>query len=89
MLLILRDRSQTFVTDLRWSLLVRFIKRYRRFPIFTAPSDLLNAFGSNLPLLFIGSIYGVATAGAYALAQRTLGMPLMLIGSAFSDAYRQ
>jgi O-antigen/teichoic acid export membrane protein len=29
------------------------------------------------------------TAGAYALAQRTLGTPLMLIGSAFSDAYRQ
>lgn len=89
MLFVLRDSNQPFVTSLRWSLLARLIKRYRRFPFFTGPSDLLNAFGSNLPLLFIGSIYGVATAGAYALAQRTLGMPLMLIGSAFSDAYRQ
>ncbi len=89
MLFLLRDSSQPFVTSLRWSLITRLIKRYRRFPFFTAPSDLLNAVGSNMPLLFIGSIYGMSTAGAYALAQRTLGIPLMLIGSAFSDAYRQ
>lgn len=89
MLLLLRDSSQPFFTSLSWSLLARCCTRYRRFPVFTAPSDLLNALGANLPLLFIGSIYGVATAGAYALAQRTLGTPLMLIGSAFSDAYRQ
>jgi O-antigen/teichoic acid export membrane protein len=89
MLLLLRDSSQPFFTSLRWSLLARCSTRYRRFPVFTAPSDLLNALATNLPLLFIGSIYGVATAGAYALAQRTLGMPLMLIGAAFCDAYRQ
>jgi O-antigen/teichoic acid export membrane protein len=89
MLLLLRDSSQPFFTSLRWSLLARCSTRYRRFPVFTAPSDLLNALGTNLPLLFIGSIYGVATAGAYAMAQRALGMPLMLIGAAFSDAYRQ
>lgn len=88
-LLLLRDRRHPFATRLRWSLLARCSARYRRFPVFTAPSDLLNALGANLPMLFIGSIYGLATAGAYALAQRTLGMPLMLIGSAFSDAYRQ
>lgn len=89
LLFLMRDSNQIFFTSLRLSLLVSLIKRYRRFPVFTAPSDLLNALGTNLPLLFIGSIYGVATAGAYTLAQRTLGSPLMLIGSAFSDAYRQ
>lgn len=88
-LVLLRDRRQTFTTRLRWSLLARCSSRYMRFPVFTAPSDLLNGLGANLPMLFIGSIYGLSTAGAYALAQRTLGMPLMLIGSAFSDAYRQ
>ena len=88
-LMLLRDRRQPFTTRLRWSLLARCGARYQRFPMFTAPSDLLNSLGANLPMLFIGSIYGLATAGAYALAQRTLGMPLMLIGSAFSDAYRQ
>lgn len=89
MLLLLRDSKKPLVTALRWSLLTRYSTRYRRFPIFTSPSDLLNALGANLPLLFIGSIYGMAAAGAYALAQRTLGMPLTLIGSAFSDVYRQ
>jgi O-antigen/teichoic acid export membrane protein len=88
-LVLLRDRHQPFNTRLRWSLLARCSARYRRFPVFTAPSDLLNGLGTNLPMLFIGSTYGLAAAGAYALAQRTLGTPLMLIGSAFSDAYRQ
>ncbi len=88
-LLLLRDSSQPFFTSLRVSLLVRYIKRHHRFPIFTVPSDLLNALGANLPILFIGSIYGMTTAGAYMLAQRMLGIPLMLVGSAFSDAYRQ
>lgn len=89
MLVLLRDRRQPFTTRLRWSLLARCSARYRRFPVFTAPSDLLNGLGANLPMLFIGSTYGLAAAGAYALAQRTLGTPLQLIGSAFSDAYRQ
>jgi len=85
----LRDRRRPFVTGLRWSLIARCGVRFRRFPKYTAPSDLLNVLGANLPMLFIGTTYGVAAAGAYALAQRTLGTPLMLIGSAFSDAYRQ
>ncbi len=88
-LLLQRDRCKPFITPLRWSLLVRSAVLYQRFPIFTAPSDMLNSLGANLPMLFIGSTYGLVTAGAFTLAQRTLGMPLMLIGSAFSDAYRQ
>ncbi len=88
-LVLLRDRRQLYVTRIRWSLLARCSARYRRFPVFTVASDLLNGLGSNLPMLFIGSTYGLAAGGAYALAQRTLGTPLMLIGSAFSDAYRQ
>lgn len=89
LLLQLQKQEKFALLRMRWSLLWRFFKRYRRFSIFTTPSDLINAFSANLPMLFVGSFFGLAAAGSYALAQRTLGLPLMLIGSAFSDAYRQ
>lgn len=88
-LVALRPRHQPLRVPLRTRLLWACARRYRRFPMFTAPSDLLNALGANMPVLFIGSIFGMAPAGAFAMAQRTLGTPLMLVGSAFSDTYRQ
>lgn len=63
--------------------------RHWRFALYTSPADLLNALSSNLPALFLGALYGTAATGAYVLAQRLIGTPLMLIGSAFSDLYRQ
>lgn len=64
-------------------------RRNWRFAIFTSPADFLNSLASNLPALFLGALYGTAATGAYVLAQRIVGTPLMLIGSAFSDLYRQ
>jgi O-antigen/teichoic acid export membrane protein len=75
--------------DFRLSCLVLVGRKYWRFAVFTSPADLMNALASNLPTFFIGALYGNAVAGAYVLAQRIFGTPLMLIGSSFSDIYRQ
>lgn len=64
-------------------------RRHWRFAVFTSPADLLNASASNLPALFLGALFGTTATGAYVLTQRLLGTPLMLIGSAFADLYRQ
>lgn len=88
-MLTLRDSKITIATGLRKSLLVRSFKRYKRFPLFTVPSDLLNVLAANVPMIFLSGIHGDAVAGAYTLAQRVLATPLMLLGSAFSDVYRQ
>lgn len=64
-------------------------RRHWRFALFTSPADLLNASASNLPALFLGALFGTTATGAYVLTQRLLGTPLMLIGSAFADLYRQ
>ncbi len=67
----------------------RCARRYRRFPLFTVPSDLLSVLTNSLPILLIGGTWGLAAAGAYTLAHRVLGTPLAMLGSAFADAYRQ
>lgn len=69
--------------------LLRCARRYRRFPLFTVPSEFLSALTASLPTLLIGGVWGLEAAGAYTLAQRVLGTPLSMLGSAFTDAYRQ
>lgn len=75
--------------DFRRSRVNVVARRNWRFAIFTSPADFLNSLASNLPALFLGALYGTSATGAYVLAQRVVGTPLMLIGSAFSDLYRQ
>lgn len=88
---LIRTKKFREATDLDFGSIkmVQVARRYWRFALFTSPADLLNAFASNLPSLFLGAIYGPAATGAYVLTQRIVGTPLMLIGSAFSDLYRQ
>lgn len=61
--------------------------RYRRFPILSGPSALLNTFGLELPVLLVVAFFGAATGGQYALAQRAIGLPAILVGSAIAQVY--
>lgn len=85
----LQRNDTRFIPIFRRSRLTAVAQRHWRFAMYTSPADLLNALASNLPALSLGALYGTAATGAYVLAQRLLGTPLMLIGSAFADLYRQ
>jgi len=68
-----------------WSGMVTAAKRYRNFPIFSAPSGLLNTLGVQLPVLFITSFYGSKVLGFYGLANSVVNLPMVLIGASISD----
>lgn len=65
------------------------LKRYRRFPIYSPWSALLNAASWQLPVLLIGSLFSTATAGFYSLGFRILQIPMNLIGKAISKVLFQ
>jgi O-antigen/teichoic acid export membrane protein len=67
--------------------IVAAAKRYRRFPTLAAPSAFLNAIGIQLPLLLFVGIYGAAAGGLFALAQRVIGLPLVLIAIPAGHTY--
>ena len=62
-------------------------KRYRDFPLYRAPGQLLNAVTHGLPVLMISSFYGPASAGFYALGVGVLGMPSALIAKSVGDVF--
>lgn len=66
-----------------------FWSRYRRFPIYSLPADTVNTAAGQLPLTILAARYGADVAGFVALAFRTLGAPISLLGSAVLDVFKR
>ncbi|MDR2997030.1 MAG: lipopolysaccharide biosynthesis protein [Microbacterium sp.] len=55
---------------------------YWRFPAVFAPSALLNALGTQAPVIFVVAWFGVDAGGQVGMAERIVGLPLVLVGAA-------
>jgi O-antigen/teichoic acid export membrane protein len=81
------SRSRTAMRAIRWSTLRNAAVRYRRFPLISCGSALINTAGIAIPAILIAQFYGARTLGWYALGDRVLGAPVILIGQAVSQVY--
>ena len=61
--------------------------RYRRFPMISGGSALLNSLGRNLPPLLLAAYYPAHVVGWFALSQRIVSMPATLVGDAVAKVY--
>jgi lipopolysaccharide exporter len=61
--------------------------RFRRFPLLSSGSALLNAATLQAPLLLLAAFYDPRTAGLFALGQRVLAAPMSLVGTAIANVY--
>lgn len=60
---------------------------YRSFPAYRLPSQLLQIFASQAPLLLTAALYDAQTTGQLGLAMMTLALPMNLLGHSTSKAY--
>jgi O-antigen/teichoic acid export membrane protein len=61
--------------------------RYRRFPIYSTGSAVLNQLGLQAPLLLLVALYGTQTGGHYLLAQRVAALPLILVAGSVGQVF--
>jgi O-antigen/teichoic acid export membrane protein len=80
-------RSWDVCRLVRWRTMWSAAVRYRRFPLISSWSALINIAGYSLPPLLIAQLYGAKTLGWFALGDRVLGVPVTLIGQAVSQVY--
>jgi O-antigen/teichoic acid export membrane protein len=64
-------------------------KEYKNLPLYSAPSAMIDAFCSTLPVLVVAATYDLATAGMLGLAHRVLGIPASLISLSVSQVIFQ
>jgi O-antigen/teichoic acid export membrane protein len=62
-------------------------RRFRRFPLISSWSSLLNNAGVYVPTVLIASLYGTHVGGLFGLGQRVFALPLGLVGTAVAQAY--
>jgi O-antigen/teichoic acid export membrane protein len=63
--------------------------RYRRFPAYSLPAELVNSLTNQLPVLLVTRFFGTYVSGLFSLTQRLLGMPLVLAARAILDVFKQ
>lgn len=66
-------------TKFNWKILRYQLIKYRRFPLFGAPSLVLNNLALQLPTLIFISFFGSELSGQFSLTQRMVGMPISMI----------
>jgi O-antigen/teichoic acid export membrane protein len=62
-------------------------RRYRRFPILSTPSALINSLGLQAPTLLIVGLYGPDVGGQLFLAQRVAALPVTLLARSVGQVY--
>lgn len=61
--------------------------RYRKFPLISSWSTLLNTAGLQMPVLILSALYGSGVTGSFGFAKKIVSVPLSFIGIAISQAF--
>lgn len=64
---------------------ITLLKKHRDFPIFRAPTDVLNSASQAIPVILLSSLFSPAAAGLYMLTRSILNLPTNVLGSAVGN----
>lgn len=62
-------------------------KKYKDFPLYTAPQVFIDALTQSIPVLMLTSFFGPASVGFYSIGRTVLGIPSNLIGKSVGDVF--
>jgi O-antigen/teichoic acid export membrane protein len=81
---VFRERARL---HLDWSALRTRLQLYWKYPLLLAPSALIDAAATMVPIPILASYYGLAAAGKFALVQRLVLLPAALIVGSVGDVF--
>lgn len=62
-------------------------RRFRSYPLWRLPADLINTSVSQVPLWIFGNVFGTTTAGYFSLVHRLYQAPVTLLGNALREVF--
>ncbi len=72
-----------------WPRIREAARRYRDFPLYSSPQNLLNAISQNIPVLLLAKFFGPAVAGFYVLGVRSIQIPMNFILTSLRQVFFQ
>ena len=67
--------------------LLEVSRRYRKYPLYSTPSNLIYTLGNNIPMLFILAVFGSLDVGLFGLATNIISIPLSFVGMSVSQVF--
>lgn len=61
------------------------LKKHADFPLYRAPTDMLNAASQSVPVIMLAALFSPAAAGLYVLTRSVLNLPVNVIGVAVGN----
>lgn len=63
------------------------LKRYKKFPLYSAPSNYVYTAGNNLPVILLVSLFDSSVTGFFGLAKSITYLPISLIGNSIAQVF--
>lgn len=76
-----------FWIDLNLKNLRYVLHHFKRYPLYSTPSNLVYTLGNNIPMLVMLAIFGSFEVGLFGLANNIINIPLSFIGMSVSQVF--
>jgi len=82
---LLAQRPGAARAPINWRESAALLRRYRDFPIYRVPTDMLNSATQSVPVILLAMLHSPAAAGFYVLARSVVNLPSNIIGAAVGN----
>lgn len=66
-----------------------FLKKYKSFPLFDVPTNLINTVSQQLPIFYFSNFFSLSVSGSYFMTQRILQVPVSLISHSILEVFKE
>ena len=87
LMFIYRIMNNKFLSHISLVGIIHQMKRYKKFPLFDAPSSILAFAAFNLPIIILSAYFSKAEIGCFSIIIQLLLLPMSFIGSAMGRVY--
>lgn len=84
-----KNYGRFILKSLSWKEIGQVLKKYRKFPFFILPTNVLARLTAEIPVLMLFTYFSDSVVGQYALGLRMLNLPMSLIGNSVGEVYYQ
>lgn len=78
---------KSLITTVKFKKMLMLLYRYKKFPFYTAPGILILSISTQLPVVFVSSLYGSSIVGLYGLARSITFLPMGIVGKSVQDVF--
>lgn len=69
------------------NIIVKLAQKYKRYPLVSSWSSIVNVLSLNLPVLLLSKLYGFKIAGYFGFSLMIISLPVTLVGKSISQVF--